>query len=82
MALVPACIPSKWTTGIPNDNTDIRGCCAIRADVGGTLVVRTVGAPDAGTEVTFTVPAGGTIDGQFIRLMAASTATGIQIGWR
>ena len=82
MAMVPSCIPSKWTTGTPSDSTDLTGSCAIRADVAGTLVVRTIGANVAGQEVTVNILAGGVIDGQFTRLMAASTATGIQIAWR
>ena len=72
--------PTKATAITASDATDLTTIApiGITIGVGGTLVARFAGAPT--TSVTMTVQAGQFVYGQFVRVMAATTATGI-VGW-
>lgn len=57
----------------PSDSTVLSGVRAIYVGGAGTIVV----TPASGADVTFTVPAGGTLLISPTKVKAASTATGI-----
>lgn len=69
--------PSTWTAVTPADATDLTALATkgLLVGVAGNIAVRTVGAP--ATTVTLAVVAGQYLPGQFTRVMAATTATGI-----
>lgn len=69
--------PKLLSAITPSDSTDITTLASQGLFVGGAgnLIVRTVGAPSV--SVTLVVQAGTYIPGQFTRVMAASTVTGV-----
>jgi hypothetical protein len=72
--------PTKPTAITASDETDLTALASIGVTigVGGNLAFRMVGAPS--TTITLAVYAGQFVYGQFTRVMAATTATGI-VGW-
>jgi len=79
MARFEAGIPSRWAPCTPSDTTDIEGSIGIRVNGAGDVAFRCNGAPS--TTVTITAAAGEYIPGNFTRIMAATTATGIHIAF-
>lgn len=71
---------STPTAITPSDATDLTTLASIGVTIGvaGNLAFRMAGAPS--TTITLAVVAGQYIEGQFTRIMAATTATGI-VGW-
>jgi hypothetical protein len=69
--------PTIWTAVAKSDSTDLTGLATKGLLVGGAgdIAVRLSGAPS--TTVTQTVVAGQYLPGNFTRVMAATTATGI-----
>lgn len=79
-AAITSLVPSRWVTCTPSDATDITGSVALYVGGAGNVAVRTLN--DSSTTVTFTAPPVGTIiPGNFTRVMAATTATLILIGY-
>ena len=72
--------PSRWVTCTPSDTTDITGSIGLYVGGTGNVSVRTLNDPNT-TVVFATVPAGTLLPGNFTRVMAATTATTILIGY-
>jgi hypothetical protein len=73
-------VPSRWVTCTPSDATDLTGSVALYIGGAGNVAARTLN--DSGTTVTFTAPpVGAIIPGNFTRVMAATTATLILVGF-
>lgn len=70
-------IPTKHTAITKSDSTDLTALANVGVLIGGAgdLAYRLTGAPT--TTVTLAVVAGQFVPGQFTRVMAATTATGI-----
>ena len=79
MARFEAGIPGKWVACTPSDATDITGAIGIRVTGAGDVAFRCIDAPS--TTVTMTATAAEYIPGNFTRIMAATTATGIHIAY-
>jgi len=79
MGLFEAGIPSRWQAVTPSDDTDVTGSIGIRVTGAGNVAFRCLGAP--ATTVTIAAEAGEYIPGNFTRIMAATTATGIHIAF-
>jgi hypothetical protein len=76
----PGFMPTKWIDCTPSDATDLTGCIAFRVGGAGDVAVRTINDPN--TTMTFSACAGGEIiPGNFTRIMAASTATLIDVAY-
>ncbi len=79
-AAIHSLVPSRWVTCTPSDATDITGSVALYVGGAGNVSARTLN--DSGTTVVFTAPpVGSIIPGNFTRVMAATTATLILIGY-
>lgn len=73
-------MPTRWAAVTASDSTDLTGSIGLWIGGDGDLAVRFLGAPS--TTVTFaSVTAGTIIPGNFTRVMAATTATGIKVAY-
>lgn len=79
MGIFEAGIPGKWVACTPSDSTDVTGSIGIRVNGAGNVAFRCVGDPT--TTVTIAATAGEYIPGNYTRIMAATTATGIHLAY-
>jgi hypothetical protein len=79
MARFEAGIPGKWAACTPSDTTDITGSIGLRIGGAGNVAFRCI--DDPANTITIPAAAGEYIPGNFTRIMAATTATGIHIAF-
>lgn len=72
-------MPSRWDACTPSDDTDVTGAIGVRVNGAGDVAFRCIGAPS--TTVTIAANAGEYIPGNFTRIMAATTATGLHLAY-
>lgn len=66
-------IPNRFANVTPSDTTPLNGVISLLVGGAGNLIVK--GSDEV--QATITVVAGQTVSGKFMRVMAATTATGI-----
>lgn len=75
-----ATVPSKWSTCTPSDATDLATSVGLYIGVGGNVSARLVSDPTV-TVVFANLPSGVFVPGRFTRVMAATTASSILVGY-
>ena len=75
-----ATIPSKWSTCTPSDSTNLTNSVGLYVGVGGNISARLLSDPTT-TVVFANLPSGTFVPGKFTRVMAATTAGSILVGY-
>ena len=80
MARFDTGMPSRWAACTPSDSTDLTGAIGVRITGAGNLVIRCIGdASDA--SVTIAVGDNEYFPANLVRVLAATTATGLHVAY-